>query len=283
MPSIGLILIAMFSIQIGASVAKQVFPMAGPAGTTALRVFIAALILSLVGQLWKHRISRKNILVIAIYGICLGTMNLLFYFSLERIPLGIAVALEFIGPLTVALLASKRIWDILWIVLAGLGIYLILPISSSAADLDLTGILLALGAGVFWGLYIVFGQSAGKKGPSLHVSAIGMWFAAIVAIPVGIYMNGSQLQNPSLLPMGIVIAILSSALPYALEMRAMRDMPAKTFGILMSMEPLIATLMGILFLHETLQASQWIAIFCIIIASVGSTVTSEKPKVIEPV
>lgn len=272
--SIGLILIAMFSIQFGASVAKQLFPVAGVAGTTALRVTIAALLLSVAAKLWKHNISWQSLPALAGYGLSLGFMNLLFYFALERIPLGIAVALEFTGPLVVALLASKKSWDILWVVLAGMGIYLILPASSSNASLDVIGILLALGAGVFWGLYIVFGKSAAKHGNSLEVTAWGMWFATMVALPAGIYFNFTQIQDISLLPMGFAIAILSSALPYSLEMKAMRNMPAKTFGVLMSMEPAVATLMGLLVLKETLSATQWAAIVCIMIASAGSTATA---------
>lgn len=272
--SLGFILVAMFSIQFGASVAKQLFPLAGAAGTTALRVTIAAVILSVTAKIWKHNISWHNLPAIAGYGISLGSMNLLFYFALERIPLGIAVALEFTGPLAVALLASKKAWDILWVLLAGLGIYLILPSTSSSTSLDVVGIGLALGAGVFWGLYIVFGKSAAKHGSSLQVTTWGMWFAALVTLPAGIYFNGAQIQDISLLPMGIAIAILSSALPYSLEMKAMRNMPAKTFGVLMSMEPAIATLVGILVLKETLSFTQGIAIACVMVASAGSTATA---------
>lgn len=273
--SIGLILIAMLSIQFGASVAKGLFPVAGPAGTTALRVFISALILVLVMRPWKEKFSAKRMKSLAAYGVSLGAMNLLFYFALERIPLGIAVALEFTGPLAVALFASKRALDLCWAVLAGLGIYLVLPTSEVSQALDLTGVALALAAGAFWGLYIIFGKRVGNaEGSSSANAAVGMCFAALVTFPVGLFTNFDQVINPSLWPMGIAIAILSSALPYSLEMKAMRDMPAKTFGILMSLEPVIATVIGILFLQETLAPVQWMAIVCIVIASAGSTATA---------
>lgn len=276
MSSIGLILIAMFSIQFGASIAKQIFPIAGAAGLTALRVSISALILCLITRVWKHNISLKSFPSIVAYGVSLGCMNLLFYFSLEKIPLGIAVALEFVGPLSVALLYSKNKFDFLWVLLAGLGIYLILPGAGTSSSLDIIGILLALGAGFFWALYIIFGKSAAKKGDSMHVAALGMIFAALVVIPAGIVINGKELQNVSLLPQGILIAILSSALPYSLEMKAMKDLPAKTFGVLMSMEPVVATLMGFLVLKEHLAPAQWFAILCVVVASVGSTLTAKK-------
>ncbi len=272
--SIYLILIAMLSIQFGASVAKGLFPVAGPAGTTALRVFISALILVLVMRPWREKFTASGLRRIAAYGISLGLMNLLFYFALERIPLGIAVALEFTGPLTVALLSSKRVLDLVWAVLAGLGIYLILPLSEVSQALDIVGVLLALGAGFFWALYIVFGKATGKENSSSATSAVGMCFAAAVAFPVGLYTNFEQVVDPSLWMMGFLIAILSSALPYSLEMKAMQNMPAKTFGILMSLEPAFATLIGILFLSESLMPSQWVAIGCIMAASAGSTITA---------
>lgn len=273
--SLGLILMAMFSIQLGASIAKQLFPVAGAAGTTALRVTMAAILLSVVAKIWKHNISWKSLPSLAAYGISLGSMNLLFYFALERIPLGIAVALEFTGPLAVALFSSKKSWDILWVLLAGIGIYLLLPVSPSTSNLDVIGMLLALAAGFFWALYIIFGQKAAKHGTSLQVTAWGMWFATLIALPGGMYFNSAEIKDISLWPMGLGIAILSSALPYSLEMKAMRNMPTKTFGILMSMEPAVATLMGLLVLKETLTLPQWMAIACIIAASAGSTATAK--------
>ncbi|WP_216635254.1 EamA family transporter [Bdellovibrio sp. HCB117] len=273
--SLGLLLIAMFSIQFGASFAKQLFPLAGAAGATALRVFISALILSVVAKIWKHKISKKEILPVAAYGISLGAMNLLFYFSLERIPLGIAVAVEFVGPLSVALFASKKSWDILWVALAGVGIYMLLPVASSSESLDGLGVFLALAAGFFWALYIVFGKKISKATGSLQTTSWGMWFAALVTVPAGFIFNGEQILDPSLLPMGLGIALLSSAIPYSLEMKAMTNIPTKTFGILMSMEPVVAIFAGFVMLNESLTLTQSFAVGCIIIASAGSTATAK--------
>lgn len=270
------ILSAMMSIQFGASVAKKLFPIAGVAGTTMLRVTIAAIILLLIWKPWKINYSKKNYLIFLGYGISLGAMNLLFYLSLNRIPLGIAVALEFTGPLTLALLSSKKILDIVWAILAATGVWLILPVGDSTHSLDLVGTLLAILAGAFWALYIIFGKASGKNTHSGHATALGMMFAALVTIPFGLYHNARESLQLSILPMGILIALLSSAIPYSLEMIAMKKIPAKTFGILMSMEPAVASLMGFLFLKENLTALQCAAIACIIIASAGTVLSSKE-------
>ncbi|MFA6236018.1 MAG: EamA family transporter [Bacteriovorax sp.] len=272
------ILTAMLSIQFGASIAKKLFPVAGIAGTTMLRVTIAAIILLGIWKPWKINYTKKNYLIFLGYGISLGAMNLLFYLSLARIPLGIAVALEFTGPLLLALFSSKRILDILWAILAGTGVWLILPVGDTAHTLDLTGIVLAILAGIFWAFYIIFGKASGKNTHSGHATALGMMFAAFVTIPFGIYYNSHEAFQLSILPMGILIAILSSALPYSLEMIAMKNISAKTFGILMSMEPAVASLMGFLFLKENLTLLQCSAIVCIIIASAGTALSSKDSR-----
>ena len=273
----------MLSIQFGASMAKQLFPVAGPAGTTMLRVCLAAVILLAIWRPWKTKYSLKQLKVFAGYGFCLGSMNILFYLSLARIPLGIAVALEFTGPLVLSLITSKKPVDIFWALLAAAGIYLVLPVSdTSTASLDLIGILLALAAGVFWALYIIFGQNSGKDTHSGHATAIGMTFAALVTIPFGIYSNSVEFFQLSILPLGLAIAVLSSALPYSLEMMAMKNISTTTFGVLMSLEPAIAALMGYLFLKENLTAMQVTAIVCIIIASGGSAASLKKKSTLAP-
>lgn len=266
---------SMVSIQSGASLAKQLFPMAGPAGTTGLRVGFAALVLILIWRPWRVRFTKSQIQDIALYGVSLGLMNLLFYLSLEKIPLGIAVGVEFTGPLVLALLSSKRWTDLLWAAIAAFGIWLILPHQESDAPLSLAGILLALAAGFFWALYIIFGQRASKGGHSSGpVTAVGMTIAALSCLPFALYWNGSAVVDVSLWPMGLAIGILSSAIPYSLEMLALRNIPTKTFGILMSFEPAMAALAGFLFLHEHLSTSQLIAIACIMVASAGATATA---------
>jgi inner membrane transporter RhtA len=276
------VLISMLSIQFGASIAKRVFPIAGPAGTTMLRVSLAAIILLLMWKPWRVKWEKKRLLNFCYYGLSLGAMNLFFYLSLARIPLGIAVALEFTGPLTLALISSKKISDIVWALLAAVGIYFILPISDTAHALDLTGIAFAFLAGVCWALYIIFGKASTANVHSGHATALGMTFAALLTLPFGIVMNGAQIFDfhlmMTLLPLGVLIAILSSALPYSLEMMALKNIPTKTFGILLSLEPAFATLMGYLFLKEKLSTLQIFSIVCIVIASTGATFSGKSEQ-----
>ncbi len=277
--SIAILLAAMLFIQTGASLAKQLFPFVGAAGTAALRLFFASLILFAIVRPWKRRINKSSFRYIVYYGACMGFMNLTIYYALERIPLGIAVALEFTGPLAVALLASRKAHDFLWVLLAVAGIILILPAYDSNMALDPVGIFYALLAGLCWALYIVFGQKAGAHESSGIITALGMGVAACIVIPIGIADAGTKLFNYSILPMAIGIAILSSALPYYLEMKALKALPAKTFGILMSLEPAIAAMAGLIILGEYLTTNQWLAIACVITASCGSAASIRKKAV----
>ena len=270
----------MTSIQYGASLAKGVFPIAGAAGTTALRVGLAALILAVTTRLWRFRLNSRQLQAVSIYGASLGGMNLLFYFSLEKIPLGIAVAVEFTGPLAVALISTRKPVDLLWAFLAAIGIYLILPLDDTAM-VSLSGILLALGAGMFWALYIVFGKRSSGLIPSHFATAYGMIFAAVVTLPFGIYFHTDQAFDSSFMVKALLIALLSSTIPYSLEMRALQALPAKTFGILMSLEPAVAALIGAMFLKEQLTPPQWIALLSIMAASAGATWTAKPAPVKE--
>lgn len=272
------LILAIVSIQTGASFAKNLFPLAGAAGTTALRLFFASIILWFIFRPWKFTYKKSDLKNLAIYGTSLGLMNLTFYFALERIPLGLAVTLEFIGPLTLAILSSRRKIDFFWALLAALGIYMVMPVSDLTHALDPVGMMFALIAGMFWAFYIYFGQRAGKDLHGGMATTIGMTFAALVAIPFGLIIDGSKLLNPSLLPMGIIVAIFSSALPYSLEMYSLKKIPTKTFGILMSLEPAVASLVGLIFLGEQLTVIQWFAIFCVMAASLGSTLTISEQK-----
>ncbi|NOU50029.1 DMT family transporter [Pseudoalteromonas sp. JBTF-M23] len=268
------LLIAMVTIQSGASIAKQLFPHVGPEGTTAYRLGFSALILCLVFRPWRYiPANKKSILV---YGLCLGGMNITFYYAIERIPLGIGVALEFTGPLAVALFASKRKRDYIWVLFALLGIILLLPDMSAADGLDPIGVILALVAGACWAGYILFGKKTGNQGTGGATVALGMSVAAIAVVPLGVASQGSALLNWELIPLGIMIGVLSSALPYSLEMVALRNMPAQGFSIMMSLEPAIAALAGFIILGELLSIWQWLAISMVIIASVGSSVASSK-------
>lgn len=270
-----LLIIAMSSIQGGATVAKQIFPMLGPAGTSALRLFFATVILWAIFRPWKTEISKDQIRKLFVYGACLGLMNLSFYYALERIPLGLAVSLEFTGPLAVAIFTSGKRVDYVWAVLAGAGIYLILPEFSGATSVDSVGVFLAVVAGAFWAGYILYGKKAGKDVSGTLAASWGMLFAALVVIPAGLYSSGMKMFSPDVLPFAVGVAILSSALPYTLEMMSLKQIPTKTFGVLMSLEPVIAAMAGLLFLHEQLTLVQWFAILLIMSSSLGSALTSE--------
>ncbi|WP_068826901.1 threonine/homoserine exporter RhtA [Pseudomonas sp. BMS12] len=274
---IALLVVAMMSIQSGASLAKGLFPLVGPEGTTALRLSLATLILCLVMRPWRSRPNFSAWRSLLGYGLSLGSMNLLFYMSLKSIPLGIAVALEFTGPLALALLSSRRLLDFIWIALAVFGLWLLLPDTSSTDHLDPLGMALALGAGLCWALYILFGQKAGAAHGAQTV-VFGTLVAALLVFPIGLSQAGSALFSLDLLPIALAVAVLSSALPYSLEMIALTRLPARTFSVLMSMEPAIAALSGLLFLSEHLAPSQWLAIGAIILASAGAAATI-RPKV----
>lgn len=275
---VALLIIAMASIQSGASLAKSMFPVVGAQGTTTLRLIFASVIMLLILRPWRATLTAKSLTTVVIYGIALGGMNLLFYMSLRSVPLGIAVALEFTGPLAVAIFASRRAIDFLWIGLAITGLLLLIPNASSSASIDLVGSLYALGAGVCWALYILFGQKAGADN-GVQTAALGVMIAALVVAPVGIAHAGADLLNPALIPVALGVAVLSTALPYSLEMVALTRIPARTFGTLMSIEPAFGALSGLLFLGEYLSLAQWLAIACIISASIGATLTMRnEPK-----
>ncbi|QBF26124.1 threonine/homoserine exporter RhtA [Pseudomonas tructae] len=272
---IGLLLIAMASIQSGASLAKSMFPVVGAQGTTTLRLIFASIIMLLLLRPWRAKLSASTLRTVIIYGMALGGMNFLFYMSLRTVPLGIAVALEFTGPLAVALYASRRAVDFLWIGLAVIGLLLLIPIGQTGAGIDLVGAGYALGAGVCWALYILYGQKAGAEN-GIQTAALGVMIAALFVAPFGIAHAGSALLTPALLPIALGVAILSTALPYSLEMVALTRLPTRTFGTLMSIEPAFGALCGLLFLGEVLSVAQWLAIAAIITASVGATLSLRK-------
>lgn len=276
------ILIAMLSIQSGASLAKSLFPLIGAPGVTALRLALGTLILVVIFKPWRLRFTKAQRKPLLLYGLSLGAMNYLFYLSIQTVPLGIAVALEFTGPLAVALFASRRAVDFIWVALAVLGLWFLLPLGQDVSHVDLTGAALALGAGACWAIYILSGQRAGEEhGPA--TVAIGSLIAALVFVPIGAWQAGDALWHWSVLPLGLGVAILSTALPYSLEMVALTRLPTRTFGTLMSMEPGLAALSGMVFLGETLTLTQWLALLAIITASMGSTLTLRREAKIEKV
>jgi inner membrane transporter RhtA len=268
---LGALAVAMISVQIGAALVKGLFPVAGVAGATALRLGFASLILAAVWRPWRMRPTRREARSILVYGIAMGCMNFCFYSALSRIPLGIAVALEFTGPLALAIAASHRAVDYLWVVLAALGLLALLPLGHRS--ISTVGILFALGAGVCWALYIVFGRKAGAAHGGV-TTAMGTAVAAVIVTPIGVMQAGGSLLDPAILPAAFGVAVLSSALPYSLEMFALTRIPTKSFGVLMSAEPALGALSGLVFLHERLSVIQWAAIASIIAASAGSAATS---------
>ena len=276
---VAVILIAMLSIQSGASLAKSLFPLVGAPGVTALRIVLGTAILVVIFKPWRLRFKKEQRLPLLFYGLSLGAMNYLFYLSIQTIPLGIAVALEFTGPLAVALFSSRRPVDFIWVVLAGLGLWFLLPLGQSVAEIDLTGAALALGAGACWAVYILTGQRAGEEhGPA--TVALGSLIAAIVFVPIGMAQATESIWQWSVMPIGLAVAILSTALPYSLEMIALTRLPTRIFGTLMSMEPALAAISGMVFLGETLTLTQTLALCSIIAASMGSTLTMRpEPKV----
>jgi inner membrane transporter RhtA len=208
------------------------------------------------------------------YGVVLGLMNVLFYLALSRIPLGLAVTVEFIGPLGLAVFGSRRAVDVTWVVLAAAGIALITPWTGTGVDT--LGVLLALAAGACWAGYILLGGRVSRMIPGGAAVATGMMIAAFVAVPAAVATGGFAKLTPGLLAAGIGVALLSSAIPYTLEMHALKELPARTFGILMSLEPAVAALAGLVFLHEMLSSRQWLAVLFVMAASTGSTLTSRR-------
>ena len=279
------LLSAMVSITAGASFAKALFPLVGPVGTTMLRLGLAALILGVVLRVWRTPLTRRSIRSGVLYGLSMGFMNLLLYMAIERIPLGIALAIEFTGPLTVAVLSSRRRSHFVWIGLALVGLALLLPGGSShngveATGLDPVGMLMALGAGVCWGAYIVLGQRAGADHGG-RAPAVGMICAALavapllLVLPTGSGPGGDPLWHVAAL--AVAVAVLSSAVPFTLEMFALRRLPARSFSVLTSCEPAVGAAMGFLLLGEALSLVSCAGIGLVVLASLGTTFGEPTP------
>jgi len=282
------VLCSLVSVTSGASLAKGLFSAIGPIGTTTLRLCLAAPLLLFAMRSWRVRPDAAAWRAALAYGLVMAAMNLMFYLAIERIPLGIAIALEFTGPLTVAIFHSRHRRDLLWVAFAVLGLALLIPRSSAGHAVELTGVAFALGAGVMWGTYILVGQrvcaSLGSQG-----AAFGLMVAAIAVLPVGLAFEPrlySALWSADLtLPMAgtaLGMAVLSSALPYTLEMYALRHIPARSFGILMSGEPAVGALMGLALLGEQLNFTQWLGITAVIVASLGTSLADPHAEPLPP-
>jgi inner membrane transporter RhtA len=268
---VALLVVAMVSVQLGAALAKGLFPKVGPQGTTALRLIFSALILVAVRRPWRdlHLVGRGALPLVG-YGLTLGAMNTLFYMALSKTPLGIAVALEFVGPLAVAASRSRRWLDGAWIALAVAGLVALLPFGRPVHGVDPVGAALALAAGGCWALYILFGSRVARTmGPG--ATALGMVIAAAAFAPLDAAAATSSLFTADILPAGALLALLSSAIPYSLEMTALARLPVRAFGVLMSLEPAVAALAGLALLGERLAPLQWAGIAAVILASLGTT------------
>lgn len=267
-------------LQFGAALATTMFDEVGSAGSVLLRQGFATIVLLAVFRPSRALLTGSNLRVIVPFAISFAGMNLLYYAAIARIPLGIAVACEFIGPLAVAIIGSRRKRDLIWIALAVVGLLLITkPLQEDS--IDLIGVALALAAGLFWGLYIVSGVRLGHRMKVGDGLALSMVIATGISLIPGIYEGGSNLIEPQILVVGFAVAMLSTAIPYFLEMQAMRRLSQTTFGVLMSVEPAIASLIGFVVLSQALDALELGGIACVIAASAGALAEPEAPAPIE--
>jgi inner membrane transporter RhtA len=267
-PPTALVLLGMVSLQVGATVAKTVFAITGPEGAVALRLFFAAVILLAAGGR-QVRIGRKALPVAVAYGLVLAGMNIMFYQAIARIPLGVAVTVEFLGPLTVSLAHRRRWLHAGWALLAAAGVVLLTE--GAGSGIDWIGVCFALGAGSAWGCYILLGGALGRRTSGGGGLAIGMAAGAALAVPFGLADAGTALFTPIALLAGLGVALLSSVIPYSLELHALRRIPPRVFGVLMSLEPAVAALAGLVILHQALHAIQWVAICAVVTASIGAS------------
>jgi inner membrane transporter RhtA len=274
-----LVLSGIVSVQVGAAFATTLFDELGPGGTVFLRIAFAAVLLLAI---WRPPLrlgdaaARRDVVLL---GLVLAGMNLSFYLALDRIPLGIAVTLEFVGPLGVAIAGSRRRLDLLWVGLAAVGILLLSPVPGS--DLDAFGVVMALVAGSFWAGYILLTARVGRALPGGGGLAIAMTVAAVAVVPVGLAEGGDALLDAELLAIGLAVAVLSSALPYSVELEALRRLPENTFGVLMSLEPAVAATVGFVGLDQDLAAREVVAIGLVLVASAGALRAVGTPRAAE--
>ena len=272
-------MVSLVTLCAGTSLAKGLFPFVGAEGTTTYRLVFSTLLLMAFWRPWRRAWTWADVPILVLFGATLGLMNLLFYSAIKTVPFGLAIALEFTGPLAVALWSSKKPLDFVWIVLAVAGMGLILPLGNAsgvdiqAAAIDPVGIAYALGAGACWAVYIVVGQRVADR-IGAFATPMGMLVAALLVTPVGISVAGASLLNPEWMLAGLGIALLSSAIPYSLEMYSLKHLPKQTFSILLSLEPAVGALAGWLVLSEQLSTQQLGAIGLIMAASMGSAMTA---------
>jgi inner membrane transporter RhtA len=270
-----------FSFEIGAAFTKGLFPSMGAFGASTAELFFGTVFLWTIWRPWRGALSRQQRWQVLAYGLSLGGMSLFFYLALAILPLGLTLSLEMTGPLTLSLISSRRLLDLVWITVAAMGLLLLLPIGASATALDPRGMLYALLAGTCWSLYIVAGQRIGTSLPQGRAIALSIAVATLVGVPWGVAKAGPALVDPRNLPIAILSGLFSTAIPYSLDLYAMSRIPARLFGLLMSLAPVAGALVGLVMLHEVLRGRQWTAILCIVAATGGSSLLEgigrEKP------
>jgi inner membrane transporter RhtA len=279
-PPSALVLTGVVSVQVGAGVAARLFAVIPPAAVTGLRLWTAAAVMAVAGARplranlagLARRRAWRDAAVVAGFGLTLAVMNYSIYQAFARIPLGIAVTIEFLGPLAVAVASSRRVIDLLWVGLAGAGVALLTRAGDSVSGhrVGLVGLGFALLAAAAWAAYIILSRATGRRFPGTSGLTIAMLVAAIILVPAGVAAGGQALLRPGILAVGLGIGLLSSIIPYSLEMEALRRVPARVFGIWMSLEPAVAALVGLAMLGETLAVSEWAAIVCVMIACAGA-------------
>ena len=265
---IAYVMVAIASIQFGSALAKALFPALGPWGVVALRVSVSAITLFALWQpKWRAQV-RQSLKTIIAFGIAMALMHACFYSAIDRIPLGIAISLEFTGPLGLSIVKSRHWKDFLWAGLAAVGILLLTPFTG--LNIDGFGVCLALIAGIFWALYIVLAAQLGQQLSGVEGLAWGLVVSTVILLPIGIGAAGGALLSPRWLLMGIGVALLSTTLPYSCEMMALKQLPVKTFGVMLSLEPMMGVLAGFLILGETLSRRSLLACLFVSIAAAGA-------------
>ncbi len=266
--AIGFVLVGILSVQFGAAIAKDLFDRIDPTAMVFLRLLTSAVVLLAIAHPALRGRTREDWLVVAGFGISLGLMNWAIYQSFARIPLGIAVTIEFVGPLAIAVIGSRRARDLVWVGLAAVGVALL---GFEPEGVTLAGVLFALLAGASWAAYILLSASTGRRWPGLDGLAVASVLATVLLLAPAIGSGGSTLLDPEILALGAAVGLLSSVIPYSFEMAALRHLRPAVFGILMSLEPAVAALAAVVVLQEFLAPVQWVAMVCVILASVGAT------------
>jgi inner membrane transporter RhtA len=279
-PAPVLVLTAIASVQSGAAIAIRLFPSVGAGGAVFMRLALSAVLLIALTRPRLRAVPRRHLVLVIGFGLLLASMNGMFYLALARIPLGVAVTIEFLGPLGVAVAGSRRLVDLVWVALAALGVALL---AGGGGNLDDVGVLLAAAAGVCWAGYILVSQRVGQAFDGLTGLALALGVAGIALAPSGIIAGGTNLLKPAVLAKGAAVALLSSAIPYSLELAALRRLRAAVFGVLMSLEPAMGAISGLVFLGQHLALREWLAIGAVVVASIGATTQARSANALESV